>query len=196
MRFPDIVLRLPGWVAGSLPPADHVFETVEDRMRAVIELARLNVQHETGGPFAAGVFERDGGRLIAPGVNLVVPAACSIAHAEILAVAIAQRILGSYDLGGEGMPSCELVASTEPCAMCLGAVPWSGVRRLVCGARGEDAGGIGFDEGAKPADWPAELESRGIAVLRDVLRGEARQVLQQYLRSGGPTYDGRLGKGR
>jgi len=193
MRFPDIVLRLPEWVAGSLPGPEYVFETAEDRMRVVIGLSRGNVEHKTGGPFAAAVFERDTGRLIAPGVNLVVPSACSIAHGEMVAIAIAQRVRGSFDLGGEAATPCELVTSTEPCAMCLGAVPWSGVRRLVCGAREQDARDAGFDEGAKPADWPGELAARGIAVLRDVLRSEAQQVLRDYHNSGGPTYNSRSG---
>ena len=47
----------------------------------------------------------------------------------------------------EDLLADEMVASTQPCAMCLGATPWSGIRRLVCGARDEDAEEIGFDEG-------------------------------------------------
>jgi tRNA(Arg) A34 adenosine deaminase TadA len=46
-----------------------------------------------------------------------------------------------------------MVVSTEPCALCLGAIPWSGIRRLVCGARDEDARSIGFDEGEKVPYW-------------------------------------------
>ena len=75
--------------------------------------------------------------------------------------------------------------------MCLGAIPWSGVRRVVCGARGEDACAIGFDEGAKPADWVAELTGRGIEVTRDVLRSEARAVLNHYHTTGGLIYNSR-----
>ena len=72
--------------------------------------------------------------------------------------------------------------------MCLGAVPWSGVTRLVCGARDEDARRVGFDEGAKPADWIGAMESRGIAVVRDVLRAEAVAVLDLYVARGGRIY--------
>jgi hypothetical protein len=72
--------------------------------------------------------------------------------------------IGDFDLGGPRHPLYELVASTQPCAMCLGATPWSGVRHLVCGARDEDAEEIGFDEGMKPADWIRSLEERGITV--------------------------------
>ena len=127
-------------------------------------------------------------RLIAAGVNLVVPAHASIAHAEMIALTLAQQRLGTHDLSETG---CELATSTEPCAMCLGAIPWSGVTRLLCGARDEDARAVGFDEGAKPANWVQELTSRGIEVVRDVLRDEARAVLRDYKQSGGTIYNPR-----
>ena len=158
-------------------------------MRLVIRLAEQNVRRKTGGPFAAAVFEAASGRLVAVGVNIVVAAHCSSAHAEILALSLAQQKLGTYDLRAAGVPAHELVTSVEPCAMCLGAVPWSGVRRLVCGARGEDACAIGFDEGAKPADWVRALESRGIEVQRDVLRAAAVAVLRRYVEEGGVLYN-------
>ena len=106
---------------------------------------------------------------------------------------IAQRIVGDFDLGGEGQPPYELVASAEPCAMCLGAVPWSGVRHLVYGARGEDAESIGFVKGPKPAEWVGSLQERGITVARDVCRDEAVSVLRRYAEEGGAIYNGRRG---
>ena len=159
MRFPKVVLRLPDWVEDTL--ADRVYPTVEDRMRLAVELSRLNVRHGTGGPFGAAIFERETGEQLAPGVNLVVGANCSVFHAEMVAIMVAQQMVGDFDLGGEDRPAYELVASTEPCAMCLGATPWSGVRRLACGARDEDASAIGFDEGEKPIQWGPALERRG-----------------------------------
>jgi len=191
--FPEVTLRLPGWV-GELPVADRSFRTVEDRMRFVVELSRLNVRHETGGPFGAAIFESETGHLLAPGVNLVVGSGCSVFHAEMVAIMVAQRVLGTFDLGGEGLPPYELVASTEPCAMCLGATPWSGVRHLVCGASDEDARAVGFDEGAKMAEWAGSLRERGISVERSVLRKEAVTVLQEYAERGGEIYNSRQGE--
>jgi tRNA(Arg) A34 adenosine deaminase TadA len=154
----------------------------------VIELARTNVARQTGGPFGAAVFDSETGEVIAAGVNLVVSAHAALAHAEMLAISLAGQALESFDLG---VRATELVSSTEPCAMCLGAIPWSGVRRLVCGARDEDARRIGFDEGDKPADWIGLLRRRGIEVVRDVFRSEATAVLDEYARAGGPIYNGR-----
>jgi tRNA(Arg) A34 adenosine deaminase TadA len=75
--------------------------------------------------------------------------------------------------------------------MCLGAIPWSGINSLVCGARDEDARNIGFDEGDKPDNWPQKFESRFISVKRDILRDKAKAVMQQYVDSGGIIYNGR-----
>jgi tRNA(Arg) A34 adenosine deaminase TadA len=167
-----------------------VLPEAEARMRFVLALARENVANG-GGPFAAAVFERVGGRLLAAGANRVVASHCSAAHAEIVALSLAQARAGSHDLGAAGLPVCELVASAAPCAMCLGAVIWSGVRGLACGALGEDVVALGFDEGPRPADWVAELQTRGIAVVTGLLRDEARDILRAYRDSGGPVYNAR-----
>jgi tRNA(Arg) A34 adenosine deaminase TadA len=157
-------------------------------MRFVLELSRRNVRHGTGGPFGAAVFDSNG-QLIAPGINMVVISNCSLLHAEMVALAGAQQKLGRYDIGDGGRLHYDLFATTEPCAMCFGAFPWSGVSRLVCGARDEDARAIGFDEGPKLADWVAALNDLGIAVLRDVLRDDAVAVLREYIASGGIIYN-------
>jgi tRNA(Arg) A34 adenosine deaminase TadA len=184
-----VIIDAPAWVDELAVPGAVFSE--EERMPFVIELARRNVVEQTGGPFGAAIFETDSGRLIAPGVNRVVPIAISFAHAETTAIGLANQQLGVFDLGGEGLPLMELVASTEPCALCLGATVWSGVRKLVTGARDEDARAIGFDEGPKVADWQGALTSRGIEVVVDVMRAEAAAVLDLYVAAGALIYNGR-----
>ncbi len=181
-------LRLPGWVSTALAARSVVCPTLDDRMGLVVDLARQHVVDDTGGPFAAAVFDRIHGRLIAVGVNLVVPSSACIAHAEIVAFAMAGQALQSFDLSAGG--PVELVTSTEPCAMCLGAVGWSGVSRLVCRARDADARAVGFDEGDKPDDWAASLEQRGIEVVADVRRADAAAVMALYVERGGLVYNG------
>jgi tRNA(Arg) A34 adenosine deaminase TadA len=160
-------------------------------MLFVIEAAQLNISKGTGGPFAAAVFETESGKLVSVGVNLVTSAGLSILHAEMLALALAQRKVGTYDLGRYDVPGHDLVASAEPCAMCLGAIPWSGVRRVIVGACDSDVRAIGFDEGPKMKDWKNELEKRGIAVICDVEREAAVQVLLNYALQGGRIYNSR-----
>ncbi len=184
----DLTIELPNWLGQRLTHVTPALLSCEDRMRFVIDLARENVEQGTGGPFAAGVFDADG-RLLAAGVNMVVQRNCSLLHAEVVAIALAQQGLGRYDLSDGGRHAVELATSTEPCAMCFGAVFWSGVTRLVCGARDEDARSIGFDEGPKLPDWREALEQRGIAVQRDLLRDEAVDVLRHYAETGGEIYN-------
>lgn len=193
MSYPDFTLRLPAWVEPFIAEQGQFYPTAEARMQLAIKLAQKNVAEQTGGPFGAAIFNMKTHRLIAPGVNLVVPQNCAILHAEMVAITIAQQVLGSFDLGAEHLPDCELVASTEPCAMCFGAVPWSGVKRLVCGARDEDARAIGFDEGPKLPNWQETLQARDIEVWCDICRKEAAAVLQQYAATSGLIYNGRGG---
>ena len=189
-KIKKIVLELPLWLEQSLQKCHESYGTAEEKMDFVIELSRKNVEYATGGPFAAAVFDISSGSVIAAGVNMVTSCGLSIAHAEIMALTQAQALLGNFDLGAPGLPRCELVSSTAPCAMCLGAIPWSGVVSLVCGARDEDARAAGFDEGSKREDWKQELEIRNIEVTRDVLREKAAQVLRDYVQRGGVVYNG------
>jgi len=181
-------LSLPTWVNDYINLTDFPLFGIEKQMDWVIELAHKNIQHQTGGPFGAAVFTQSG-ELVAPGVNLVTEAGLSCAHAEVVALSMAQKRLGGFDLSAHG--ALTLVTSTEPCAMCLGATIWSGVTAVVSGAGGPDAEAVGFDEGPKPADWAGELEQRGIRVHSEVCKTKAVAVLQAYAKQGGEIYNGR-----
>lgn len=183
-----IEFQLPAWLSKYVQTYTPTLNA-ETRMEFIIKAALHNVHQNTGGPFAAGVFAMDSGRLVGIGVNLVTTQNLSMLHAEIVALATAQRSLGTHDLAGPDMAEYELFTSAEPCAMCFGALPWSGIRRLVCAARSEDAEHIGFDEGPKSANWQGELEQRGIAVERDLYRHSAIHVFQEYAEKGGPIYN-------
>jgi tRNA(Arg) A34 adenosine deaminase TadA len=196
MSFQPSVLEihLPGWIDSFLRGYPEYIESIEERMSFVIEAANLNVSKGTGGPFAAAVFETESGKIVSLGVNLVTTEGLSILHAEMVAFAIAQKKTGSYDLGRYDLPAHELVTSIEPCAMCFGAIPWSGVQRVIAGARDADARSIGFDEGPKLKEWKIELEKRGIAVICDIQREAAAQVLLDYSSQGGKIYNSRESK--
>ncbi len=190
----NIEITLPQWAIAENNSLPEFIPELESRMRAVIRFAQLNFEHDTGGPFAAGVFERDTGRVVVIGVNRVVPSNVSSAHAEIVALSLAQQILNTFDLGGPGMTDYQLVVNGRPCAMCYGSIPWSGVRSLVVGASGELVESLtGFDEGPIHPNWQAELQTRGIEVIEDVLVDEACQVFRDFGESGQPVYNGRSG---
>ena len=103
---------------------------------------------------------------------------------------MAQRRVSSFTLNAPRLPPHELHTSCEPCAMCLGATLWSGVRRVVYGAAREDASRLDFEEGPVFPESYRYLEDRGIEIVRDVLRDEARAVLELYRASGGKIYNG------
>jgi len=178
-------IELPSWVDSI--PVPTLDASREERMRFVIALAHENVL-KGGGPFASAIFNVDTGACVGKGVNLVQALHCSVLHAEIVALIEAESSLRSYSLSACG--TFELYTSAEPCAMCLGAIPWSGVQRVVCAARDADVRAIGFDEGVKPQPWADVLRSRGIEVIVDVLRNEAIDVLTRYVQTGGTIYNG------
>jgi tRNA(Arg) A34 adenosine deaminase TadA len=183
-----LTLHLPTWVR-DLPTPDPPAH-VTDRMEFVLDLAMRNVERGTGGPFAAAVFEHESGRLVSVGVNRVVPENCSLTHAEVLAIGLAQMSLGTYDLGGPGRPRLQLVSSSQMCAMCLGAVVWSGVGEVVYSTTsGDVTATVGFDEGPTPPDYSYQLAHRGIRVIAGVMRDEGLAVLRRYVASGGVVYN-------
>ena len=179
-------LSLPHWLEAFVNDWPDPLKTAEQRMLLAVSLSAENVLQGTGGPFGAIVVEAETGRLISVGVNLVTTVELSIAHAEIVAISMAQSAINNWNLGHA--TEVQLVTSCEPCAMCFGAVPWSGVSSLVWGANKEDAETAGFDEGDKPVNWVNSLENRGIRTYSNVLREEAAAVLKKYAKKGGAIY--------
>jgi tRNA(Arg) A34 adenosine deaminase TadA len=187
--IPPLRIDYPAWV-DSVVDWDRGYTSDQERMRLAIELSRQNVERGTGGPFGAAIFESESGRLVSVGMNSVVRLNNCTLHAEVLACMMAQARLECFTLRRDGGPAYELVTSCEPCAMCLGATLWSGVRRLVCGAGRDDALRLGFDEGPVFPESYAYLEARGIRVEHAMLRDEANAVLELYRARSGPIYNG------
>lgn len=183
-----IQIDLPPWVADVARPG-NTYATSDMRMRLCIELARNNVLRTGGGPFGAAVFEQSSGLLVGVGVNLVVPMKNSVLHAEVVAFMDAETRLESYTLAAEGMPAHEVVTTCEPCAMCLGACLWAGVKRIVYGATRADASELNFDEGPVFPESYDYLRNRGIEILPEVLRDEARAIFKLYRDNQGPIYN-------
>lgn len=174
-------VSLPGWIDDELADVPAVLPDRADRMRLVHRLADRNWREGGGGPFAALVAERETGRIVSVGVNVVLELGISSAHAEVVALGLAQRALGGWDLGGDGIPAHELVVNWRPCVQCYGATMWSGVRGVVVAGEGPELERITtFDEGPLGADWAEQFAARGIEVVRDVLRDEAIAVFRGY----------------
>ncbi|NLC61897.1 MAG: nucleoside deaminase [Gammaproteobacteria bacterium] len=187
----QVQLALPQWIPDAVAGAG-VVATDADKVALAIELSRRNVEARTGGPFGAVVFGPDH-RVVAAAVNRVMPATCSLAHAEAMAYMLAQQRLGRARLNRDDedrpLGPFVLATSSQPCCQCYGATVWAGIDRLLIGARSEDVEALTeFDEGPLPQDWVGELERRGITVVRDLLRDQARAVLRAYGEAGGDRY--------
>ena len=159
-------------------------------MRVAVNVSKENVTRSRGGPFGAAIFESDTGKLVSLGMNSVVRLNNCTLHAEMVAFMMAQRRLESFTLNAPSLPPHDLYTSCEPCAMCLGATLWSGVRRVVYGATREDASRLNFDEGPVFPESYRYLEERGLLFVREVLRAEAKAVLEAYRAGRGEIYNG------
>ncbi len=146
--------------------ADNVF------MREAIELSRNNIREGTGGPFAAVVVKD--GKIIARGTNLVTSTNDPTAHAEVVAIREACRVLGTFQLGG-----CELYTSCEPCPMCLGAIYWARPDKVYFANTHTDAAHIGFDDKFIYAEIALPIRGRKIPMTQ-MLRDEALGVFWEW----------------
>lgn len=191
-NLPTIVVSLffciPAWLTEWEDTLPEFVGSDEAAMRVALEAARMNVEQNTGGPFGAIVVDSTNRTILSVGVNLVVFSGSSVLHAEMVALMRTQLRQRFYKVGGVSNLPTTLFTSAEPCAMCMGAIPWSGIDRVVCGASDGDVRKTGFDEGHKPSDWMAAYVLRGIAVTTGVLRAEAVRVLEDYQRAGGIVY--------
>lgn len=107
-------------------------------IRRVNDLALESIR-SGGGPFGALIVKN--GNIIAEAINSVVKDADPTAHAEIMAIRIAAEKTGSHILDG-----CILFTSCEPCPMCLGAIYWAGIKKVVYSSDRKDAAGAGFND--------------------------------------------------
>jgi tRNA(Arg) A34 adenosine deaminase TadA len=121
------------------PAASSIAERDRSFLRRAVALARERMLAGAGGPFGA-VVVRDGA-VIAEGTNLVTSTNDPTAHAEVVAIRQAAAGLGRFSLEG-----CVLYSSCEPCPMCLGAVYWARLDRLVFASTRHDAQNGGFDD--------------------------------------------------
>ena len=130
MKKNSLTLSLPKWIDDFLKQYQFPLVSNEERMRFVLKLTLQNIEKLTGGPFGAAVFERESGQLVSVGVNVVLKQGCSAAHAEMMAIMLAQQELGTHDLG---IANCRNFnwSPAERCVRCVWAV-WSGLEFVKC----------------------------------------------------------------
>jgi guanine deaminase len=144
-----------------------------DFMRRAIALALENVRSGSGGPFAALIAKED--RILAEGTNRVTLRNDPTAHAEVVAIREACRVLADFQLTG-----CDLYTTCEPCPMCLGAIYWARPERVFFAATASDAAAAGFDDAFIYDELQTPSGERRIP-MTELRRTEALVIFQEWL---------------
>jgi tRNA(Arg) A34 adenosine deaminase TadA len=97
-------------------------------------------QRGIGGPFGAVVVQNDG-RVLVTASNSVLKDHDPTRHAEINAIQLACRKLGTAFL-----TDCDVYSTTEPCPMCFAALHWARVRSVIYATTINDVKKLGFNE--------------------------------------------------
>ena len=142
-------------------------------MRKAIALSQASVRSGTGGPFGAVIVKE--GKIIAQGQNQVTSTKDPTAHAEIVAIREACRVLQTFQLHG-----CELYTSCEPCPMCLGAIYWARLKKVYYANTQADAAQIGFDDQFIYDQLKLPLTRRHLPMIQ-LMRQEAWNVFQDWV---------------
>lgn len=141
-------------------------------MKKAIRLSVANVEKGNGGPFGAIVVKD--GKVIARGVNKVTSTNDPTAHAEVVAIRKACKVLKTYQLTG-----CEIYTSCEPCPMCLAAIYWSRPDKIFFAGSKEDAAAIDFDDKLIYEEIAKPIAERKI-FTQQLLRDEALEAFRKW----------------
>jgi len=141
-------------------------------MTRAIELAKMGVEMNLGGPFGCVVVKDD--IIIGEGNNRVTSTNDPTAHAEIVAIREACKSLDAFQLDG-----CTVYTSCEPCPMCLGAIYWARPERVFYACTREDAAHIGFDDDFIYEELEKASDEREM-VLMNLMRDEALEVFNNW----------------
>jgi tRNA(Arg) A34 adenosine deaminase TadA len=137
----------------------------EKFMAEAIRLSVEKMQAHEGGPFGAVIVRK--GEIVARGWNRVTSTNDPTAHAEMVAIREASRLLGNFWLG-----DCEIYVNCEPCPMCLAAIYWAGIPRVYYAATDKDAAEAGFADAYIYSELRRPTAERNLA-MEQGMRPEA-----------------------
>jgi guanine deaminase len=151
---------------------DMLLPIEEKFLARAVELSRLGMENNEGGPFGAVVVYDN--KIIGEGNNKVTSLNDPTAHAEVVAIRNACNHLGSYQL-----TDCDIYTSCEPCPMCLGAIYWARPRRVIYANTRNEAAAIAFDDAFIYDEINATLTDRKIPFIH-VPDAQALAVFEQW----------------
>jgi tRNA(Arg) A34 adenosine deaminase TadA len=144
-------------------------------LRRAVELAAESID-KGGGPFGA-VITKDG-NIIAEGANMVVLSNDPTAHAEVSVIRKASVKLNTFNLS-----DCTLYTSCEPCPMCLGAIYWAGIKRVIYSSDRNRAAKAGFNDRFIYDEMTLEPGARKIEFIR-MADEKSEEVFRKWEQSG------------
>ena len=159
---------------------------LENAKKIILQLQKELDDHISNGsgPFLAAVIDENG-KIISKTSNTVISEGCSNNHAEMNAIKMAQKKLGTYDLSKYNL---SLYITSEPCMMCAGGIMWSGIKTVYYGVPSQKVERITkLDEGFKP-NWLQEFKKRDITVYGNIEPKEGEKILHRYVDSGKTIY--------
>jgi tRNA(Arg) A34 adenosine deaminase TadA len=154
------------------PPNTYNITMKKEFMRKAIALSIDNVRENKGGPFGAVVVKDQ--KIIATGANCVTSHNDPTAHAEVVAIRNACKVLNSFQLD-----DCEIYTSCEPCPMCLGAIYWARPKAVYYGNTKKDAAKIDFDDQFIYDELDLPLAKRNLKI-KQLLADEAIKAFELW----------------
>src|SRR4051812_241369 len=150
--------------------------TAEDYMRIAIRKAQDGIAIGQS-PFGSVIVHN--GQVIAATHNTVWRDTDPSAHAEVNCIRAAAQVLQTIFLRG-----CTLYSTTEPCPMCLSAIHWAKIERVVYGATIEDAAAAGFKELFVAAKDMVAMGKSPLVVEWGLLREECAALFAEWKAAG------------
>ncbi len=141
-------------------------------MAEAVRLSEHGMCLGDGGPFGAVIVRE--GKIIGKGWNRVLTANDPTAHAEITAIRDACRATSSYQL-----EDCSIYVNCEPCPMCLAAIYWARIERVIFAASREDAERIGFIDAELYREICLPDEQRSLTMKREDSR-DAVKIMERW----------------
>ncbi|MCL2382909.1 MAG: nucleoside deaminase [Oscillospiraceae bacterium] len=146
--------------------------TGKEYMDIAIELSKKAVY-----PFGAIIVKDN--EIIGRSDSNTATAKCAFAHAELIAIEDAMEQLGGY-LCAEGGEGVTIYASSEPCVMCMGAILYTGISRLVYASTIEDSKEVVNAILVKAEDIVNSCANRNLEIVHEFERESAVKVLNEW----------------
>ena len=140
------------------------------------------MNHGDGGPFGAAILDKEG-TILAIASNSVLKDHDPTAHAEVNAIRMAAKVLGTHDLS-----DCVLYTTCYPCPMCLGAIIWSNIKVVHFGCQKEDAEAIGFRDDFIYRFIQNKMIDSSILQLTQTDREACLKLFEDYSKTNKPLY--------